>query len=1029
MYFIINFYRTCRFWANTVIPVALLLGTLAPLWLNIDAGQSQMLSWLSTHATITCLAYYLARHGRWLLSGDNDAQFWTTIMLARLKPYRNWQTFYQALVQRSAHMQQNILVLGNKASGKSALLNYSGALRCSEPLRLDNTIVSQQWWQQDSSYYLECSCITNTNLTYNAHTSKLSEYFRHLIYGLGWRYQYPSFDGVIVTLSANTLYTNKEHLAPYIANLYNQISAFHQLSPKTRFYVVITHLDKLPGFEGFFSFLDADDFDKILGFVLQDYSRKNLEKKLGQFTHEIENYLLYALEKKPMSSTTQDVRKLHQFQDAMYAVQDSIAKFIESLPASVAVCGCFYSSIAHTDEEATTDVSTLMPQHSGYDLCTFSQPCFVKPILKSIRKTSLFTPSYSFLCLLMCIGLIISFVQHPGYFSAISRFVFDTGQEEAVVGMRTLAHQYHYNKKIIWQELNAKARNPLNNLTFNFKPADFIQTEEMKNALAIGHLQQKLSDTILANSQTCDSNPTRCVNSMLAMMVLSGKLTPKEYYLPSQKFPEVTLTVAENKLIDNMDKLTVSAMLKSAYQSVVSRVQTLTDSQLVNIFIQQNAPGLLEVSDQSPTAVKQQADVVCGMRDSITAAVPWRTFVNKSKCMQKVLETWYEHRVKYDIAQLDAISFSSSKDSMTDFLEKLEYTMAHKKHILEVISGQLSASDKLLTNIPETLGSYKKLKKAYTRLRDFDASRLDTLLTTLHRIAGEIQKSQDPQHKALLLINELANKNQDIYSKLLGNAKVDALTYSYVQTFWDIVIHMATTDLNQSWDKQVLTPFKQQLAQAYPFDQKSKQDVSADAFHALMSPSGAISKYIKRYLKPFMEQTNQGLSWKKVGKQYIIQDESLLSFVMTHSVIQAMYYPDNNTDATFEANIRLRNASKGVRKIVLQQADDSQFLDVTQPKALFVTWPNPAKSVALKLQLDNQENVTVATADGPWALIRLLHKHLSQRFSKDSFATKFSAAGYNLELEVQSLRKIHPLSSNIMGYFTPPELVVKPVGS
>lgn len=1024
MYFLVGLYRTCRFWSNTAIPAALFLGTLSPLWLNIALHKSQLLSWLCAHASVTCLAYYLIWHGRWLLSGDDDAQFWTTIMLARLKPYRNWRTFYQAIVQRSAHLQQNILVLGNKASGKSSLLSHSGAMRCSEPLRLDHTIVSQQWWQQDSSYYLECSCITNTSLNNNIHKNKLVHYFRHLIYGLGWRYQYPSFDGVIVTLSANTLFTNKEHLAPYIANLYNQVSAFHQLSPKTRVYIVITHLDKLPGFDGFFSFLDTDDFDKILGFVLQDYSKKQLDAKLSQFTHEIENYLLYALEKKPASATTQDVRKLHQFQDAIYAVQDSITHFIDALPASVAVCGCFYSSIAHTDEEVSNHTD-LIPQQNTYELCTFSQPCFVKHILKSLKKPSLFTPSYSFLCVLMAIGLTISLLQHPGYFAALSHYITDKPHDEPVIKTRTLAHQYHYNNRIILQEFHAKARNPLHAVQFHFKPADFIQTEEMKNALALNHLSKKISDTILANAKACDKHTSRCVNHMLSLLVLSNKIKSYDYFLPSQKFPEVMLSVAENKLITTLDHASLSTTLGEAYQGLVSGIYHLTDPQLVGILIQQNAPSLLEVSNQAHAVVQDQAERVCSMREAMSQAIPWRAFANQKKCVQKVLETWYDHRVKYDITQLDAISFHSSKKSMHEFLEKLEYTMTHKKSIFQVITRQLDASSKLLANIPETLSSYSKLKKSYGRLAAFDAARLDKLLTKLHSLAGNIQKSKDPQHQALLLLNELADRNQSMFSKLLNDVKTDALTHSYVQTFWDILVNMASADLNESWHKQVLLPFKQHLAPVFPFNTKAKQDVSEDAFQVLMAPKGSIDTYISKYLKPFMEQTNQGLSWKKVGDQYIIQDENLLSFVMTHSVVQAMYYPDNNTQPTFEANIRLRHSSKGIRKILLQQADDSQYIDLAHPQALFVTWPNPAKSVALKLQLENQETVTVATADGPWAIIRLLHNHLSQRFSKDSFAVKFSAAKNDVEFEVHSLRKIHPLSSNILGYFNPPEQVVK----
>ena len=597
MYFLAECYHNARFWGNLVIPLLLFAGTLAPIWLNLDVQSVATVSHLSAHASLTCLAYYLLRHIRWLLSGDDDAQFWTRIMLSRLHPYRNWLTFYQAILKRHAHLQQIFLVVGNKSSGKTGLLKNCGAKPCSEALTLNQTIMSQQWWQIDSSYYLECNLVTHSNIKNQYHKNKLSHYFSHLMYGLGWKYQYPSFDGVIVTVSANTMYSHYDDTSTYLINIRNQINVLHNLSYKTPVYFVITHLDKLPGFDGFFQFLDIDDFDKILGFVLQDSSRASLEKKLAQFTHEIENYLLYALEKKPSYSATSDVKKLHQFQDAIYSVQDRIAKFIGSLPKTLDVRGCFYSSNAD-NLDSLVDCAQPMIQQQNTSISTIHQPCFVKHILKSIKKRSVLSPSFSFLCLVMFTGLLMSFVQYPGY---INSFFSTTSILHTNVNnspQDTIIHQFYYNQNIIWKNMHARMANPLHAHRLVLKAEDFTKIKMLQENYALDELRQQISVSLLRDSRNCDKDPSRCVNHLLSLLVLSGKIEPAEYFLPSQRFPDVDITLEQRKLVSSIDKSLLSSSLQEAYSALMAAISSLSDARLVDIFKLQHAPAVVARSDQ-----------------------------------------------------------------------------------------------------------------------------------------------------------------------------------------------------------------------------------------------------------------------------------------------------------------------------------------------------------------------------------------------------------------------------------------------
>lgn len=1019
----IEYWHILTFWFVSAFPFTLFLGSVAPYWLNADPDHIFTISVISSHIAVTYLVYVMGSYIMWLLS-DDDAKFWSKVVLNRLSAWRNWRTFYQNILQRTIHNQQMFIILGNKSSGKSSFMSHSGATKCGESLNLHKTINAQQWWKKDSHYYLECGCITQSNISNNTFgRSQLRAYFSHLFYGLSWRYQYPCFDGVMLTVSANTLLSVSNDGSPYITNLRNQLEVFNSLSTRTPIYIIITHLDKLPGFEGFFHFLDLDDYDRILGFHLKQYRRDLLTRKLADFTVEIENYLLYALEKKPAYSATTDVTKLHQFLDAIYTVQSKLVKFITSLPPAVPISGCFYSSNA--DDVPVDEVAPSLIAQPSQHVSSVYYPFFSKNIMNSINKSSTFSPSRSFLSTLVFVGVVLSFVHYPSYIlSLFDNSFHDQNYTDTLNKLdNTLVHQFYYNHRILLKNITEKQRNTPMSMSFSIPDLDVSVSTLSTKKRTQENLLRKVKRKIANDVASFTSHPAQCIHTFISLLSLSKQLDSSKLLSVEQLVLPVDFSADEVELIKS-EPMVIADALVDDKQTLVKTISPLSDHEFLDALIAAHSLPISDLTHNDYESVQSNAQDVCQLREALSTQIPWKQFYNVHTCKKIITNKWLSRRISDTTKALESVSFQiATITNFEEFIDKLRYTKNHKTSIYSLISELINSAKLLSTHLPKKHQDAVRLEKALSKLHAFNTASTDVLLDKLISIATDIQRSSQPSHAALQWLIQHKDIN-NIYVELYGSTNIDKLSKSYVYTFWNIIRNMAANELNQQWSASVFQSYNASMSSQYPFAIASSTEVPLSKFQKMFAPQGVIDNFIADYLQPFMERTEQGLTWRKIAGDNFIVNESLLSFIMSHSVLSAMYFPDKKPIISFEASMHLRHSAKGIRAIILQQGDDRQTMDPEHPKPFSIQWPNPAKEVKLLALLDNKETITIASSHGSWSLLKLLQNSFVQKYAKDSFSTRFSWNDKTVEFEVNSLRSIHPFSSDIATYYKPPASII-----
>lgn len=70
---------------------------------------------------------------------------------------------------------------------------------------------------------------------------------------------------------------------------------------------------------------------------------------------------------------------------------------------------------------------------------------------------------------------------------------------------------------------------------------------------------------------------------------------------------------------------------------------------------------------------------------------------------------------------------------------------------------------------------------------------------------------------------------------------------------WHVVMVEAVHYMEVDWRDSVVKPFSEQLADKYPFNPRSPQDASLDAFERFFKPGGVLDTFYAQNLKLFVE--------------------------------------------------------------------------------------------------------------------------------------------------------------------------------
>ncbi|MFG5959320.1 type VI secretion IcmF C-terminal domain-containing protein, partial [Salmonella enterica] len=186
---------------------------------------------------------------------------------------------------------------------------------------------------------------------------------------------------------------------------------------------------------------------------------------------------------------------------------------------------------------------------------------------------------------------------------------------------------------------------------------------------------------------------------------------------------------------------------------------------------------------------------------------------------------------------------------------------------------------------------------------------------------------------------------------------------------WHVVMVEAVHYMEVDWRDNVVKTFNDQLADKYPFNARSKEDASLDAFERFFKPGGVLDTFYQQNLQLFVENS-QGLN----GEDSVVIREDVLNQLDTAQKIRDIFFsPQNGLGTQFAVETVALSGNK--RRSVLNL--DGQLVDYAQGRnyTAHLVWPN-------NMREGNESKLTLVGAggntsprsiafSGPWAQFRL----------------------------------------------------------
>ncbi|EEW0677493.1 AAA family ATPase [Escherichia coli] len=294
-------------------------------------------------------------------------------------------------------------------------------------------------------------------------------------------------------------------------------------------------------------------------------------------------------------------------------------------------------------------------------------------------------------------------------------------------------------------------------------------------------------------------------------------------------------------------------------------------------------------------------------------------------------------------------------------------------------------------------------------------------LTELHRYLLAIQNAPVPGKSALKAVQLRLDQNSSdpIFATRQMAKTLPAPLNRWVGRLtdqaWHVVMVEAVHYMEVDWRDSVVKPFNEQLANNYPFNPRSAQDASLDAFERFFKPDGILDTFYQQNLKLFIDND---LSLED-GDNSVIIREDIIAQLKTAQKIRDIFFSKQNGLGTSFA-VETVSLSGNKRRSVLNL--DGQLVDYSQGRnyTAHLVWPN-------NMREGNESKLTLVGANGgaprsisfsgPWAQFRLFGAGQLTGIQDGNFTVRFSVDGGAMTYRVHTDTEDNPFSGGLFSQF------------
>ncbi|MDU8924525.1 type VI secretion system membrane subunit TssM [Pasteurellaceae bacterium LIM206] len=298
-------------------------------------------------------------------------------------------------------------------------------------------------------------------------------------------------------------------------------------------------------------------------------------------------------------------------------------------------------------------------------------------------------------------------------------------------------------------------------------------------------------------------------------------------------------------------------------------------------------------------------------------------------------------------------------------------------------------------------------------------------LSGLHRYLLAIQNAPDRGKAALKAVQlRIEQQSTDPILELQQTAQtlpqpLSRWTQQIADNAWKVVLKTAILALEVEWNEKVIKPYKNNIADRYPFNPNATQEVAISEFDRFFAPGGTLDSFYTKYLSAFIE--NQFNDADEEGT--LIRANVLEQLDIAQKIRDTFFSGENGLGAQYIVEPLSLSANK--RRSVLNL--DGQLIDFSHgnKRRVNVVWPNSMNiAVESKLTLvPNQVNISPRSISyrGPWAQIKLFRSGKIIREQEGSFDIRYDVDGGYATYRVYVDASDNPFSPQMFSKFNLPD--------
>ncbi len=231
------------------------------------------------------------------------------------------------------------------------------------------------------------------------------------------------------------------------------------------------------------------------------------------------------------------------------------------------------------------------------------------------------------------------------------------------------------------------------------------------------------------------------------------------------------------------------------------------------------------------------------------------------------------------------------------------------------------------------------------------------------------------------------------------------------------------TNLGTAINTQIGEFCRQATAGRYPFQRTSARDVTTDDFARLFAPGGLFDDFFAKNLVSYVDTSTRPWSFRQVGEAKMGDDNGTLVQFQRAAVIR---------DTFFRGGARTPSLRLDFKPIEMDTTITQFALDVDGQPVRYahgpqlstpISWPGPRGSGDVRIQLSPMTpgGTSGASADGPWALFRMLDKaQIESLGAPERFKVVFNIDGRRASFEVTASSVQNPFRLRELSEFACP---------